>query len=44
MRKYQALEYSEIGEALECSAETARAHVYQALRRLRAWLRDEEGP
>ncbi|MCG8376195.1 MAG: RNA polymerase sigma factor [Chlorobiales bacterium] len=35
MRKYQELGYEEIGEALKCSPESARANVYQALRKLR---------
>jgi len=35
MRKYQELEYAEIAEALDCSEETARANVYQALKKLR---------
>ncbi len=36
MRKFEGLEYDEIGAALECSAESARAHVYQALKKLQA--------
>ena len=36
MRKYQAFEYIEIGTVLECSPATARAHVYQALKKLRS--------
>jgi RNA polymerase sigma-70 factor (ECF subfamily) len=35
LRKYQELNYAEIGLALECSPETARANVYQALKKLR---------
>lgn len=35
MRKYQELEYSEIAEILECSEDSARANVYQALKKLR---------
>ncbi len=35
MRKYQELDYGEIAEALKCSPESARANVYQALRKLR---------
>jgi RNA polymerase sigma-70 factor (ECF subfamily) len=38
LRKYSELDYEEIGEALECSPETARAHVYQGLKRLRERL------
>lgn len=36
MRKFAGLEYEEIGAALECSAVSARASVYQALKKLRA--------
>jgi len=35
MRKYQEMDYKDIGVALECSPATARAHVYQALKKLR---------
>ena len=35
MRKYQELEYSEIAEILECSEDSARANVYQAIKKLR---------
>ena len=35
MRKFAGLEYMEIGAALNCSAESARACVYQALKKLR---------
>jgi RNA polymerase sigma-70 factor, ECF subfamily len=35
MRKFAGLEYAEIGAALNCSAESARASVYQALKKLR---------
>jgi RNA polymerase sigma-70 factor (ECF subfamily) len=35
MRKYSELSYSAIAEALECSPESARANVYQGLKRLR---------
>jgi len=38
LRKYQGLSYAEIGAALDCSPESARANVYQALRRLRTEL------
>lgn len=40
-RKYQDLSYAEIAASLGCSEDTARAHVYQGLRRLRAQFRDE---
>jgi len=36
MRKYQGLPYGVIASALDCSPEAARAHVYQAMRKLRA--------
>lgn len=36
MRKFGGLEYEEIGVALDCSAESARASVYQALKKLKA--------
>jgi RNA polymerase sigma-70 factor (ECF subfamily) len=35
LRKYQELSYTEIGLALECSPDAARANVYQALKKLR---------
>ncbi len=35
MRKYQEMDYEEIGLALKCTPESARANVYQALRKLR---------
>jgi RNA polymerase sigma factor (sigma-70 family) len=35
MRKFAGLEYVEIATALNCSAESARASVYQALKKLR---------
>ncbi len=38
MRKYQEMDYEDIGAALECSPGTARAHVYQALKKLRVRL------
>jgi RNA polymerase sigma-70 factor (ECF subfamily) len=37
-RKIHGLEYGAIGESLGCSAETARAHVFQALRKIRQGL------
>jgi len=36
MRKFAGLEYAEIGAALNCSPQSARASVYQALRKLKA--------
>lgn len=41
MRKYQEMSYKEISQALNCSAESARANVYQGLRKLRKQLAEE---
>jgi RNA polymerase sigma-70 factor (ECF subfamily) len=41
-RQFQGLSYAEIAGALGCSEASARANVYQALKKLRAALRDEE--
>ena len=41
MRKYQEMGYKEISQALNCSAESARANVYQGLRKLRKQLAEE---
>lgn len=38
MRKVHGLDYDAIGESLACSAESARAHVFQALRKIRRGL------
>ena len=38
MRKYQELSYAEIAAALDCTEDSARANVYQALKKLRAQL------
>jgi RNA polymerase sigma factor (sigma-70 family) len=35
MRKLDGLSYGEIGASLKCSPESARAHVYQALKKLK---------
>ncbi|MGD9711668.1 MAG: RNA polymerase sigma factor [Thermomicrobiales bacterium] len=40
LRKYQDLDYRQIGEVLKCSDEAARANVYEALRKLRACFQD----
>lgn len=42
MRKYQELNYAEIGLALNCDQAAARANVYQALRKLRAQFAETE--
>ncbi|MHB8383086.1 MAG: sigma factor-like helix-turn-helix DNA-binding protein [Candidatus Binataceae bacterium] len=36
MRKFGGMEYAEIAAALECSPQSARASVYQALKKLKA--------
>jgi DNA-directed RNA polymerase specialized sigma24 family protein len=38
MRKMHELEYAAIGTSLRCSEESARAHVFQALRKVRKGL------
>jgi RNA polymerase sigma-70 factor (ECF subfamily) len=38
LRKYQELSYTEIASTLACSNESARANVYQALKKLRGEL------
>jgi RNA polymerase sigma-70 factor (ECF subfamily) len=38
MRKIHDLDYDAIGQSLDCSAESARAHVFQALRKIRRGL------
>jgi len=40
MRKIHQLDYEAIGASLDCSAESARAHVFQALRKIRRGLDD----
>lgn len=37
-RQFQGLSYEDIAEALGCSAESARANVYQAIKKLRSAL------
>ena len=44
LRKYQALSYPEISEILGCSQEAARANVYQAMKKLRAWYSEQTHP
>lgn len=41
LRHMQGLEYAEIAQALGCSEDSARANVYQAIRRLRRELKKE---
>lgn len=38
LRKLHDLDYDSIGRSLDCSAETARANVFQALRKIRTTL------
>jgi RNA polymerase sigma-70 factor (ECF subfamily) len=42
MRKVHELEYDVIAESLHCSADSARAHVFQALRKIRIRLNGHE--
>jgi RNA polymerase sigma factor (sigma-70 family) len=37
-RKIHGLDYEAIGQSLGCSAESARAHVFQAVRKIRQRL------
>jgi len=41
LKKYDGLGYTEVAAALGCRVETARAHVYQAMRKVRAALKGE---
>ena len=41
MRNFQGLDYLNIGAALDCSPEAARANVYQAIKKLRLQFRKE---
>ncbi len=43
LRHLQGLEYAEIAQTLDCSADSARANVYQGLQKLRAKLSNEQG-
>ena len=38
LRKLHELDYEVIGQSLDCSADTARAHVFQALKKIRTTL------
>lgn len=42
LRKIHELDYDAIGQSLDCSAESARAHVFQALRKIRQSLNGHE--
>jgi len=42
LRHVQGLEYAEIAKALDCSEDSARANVYQAVRRLRRELAETQ--
>jgi RNA polymerase sigma-70 factor, ECF subfamily len=44
MRYMHGVEYAEIAEILSCSEDSARANVYQALKRLRVVLAEEVSP
>ena len=38
LKKYEGLPYAEVAEVLGCSADNARAHVYQAMKKVRNGL------
>jgi RNA polymerase sigma-70 factor (ECF subfamily) len=42
LRKIHEFDYDVIGGSLQCSAESARAHVFQALKKVRQGLRDRD--
>jgi RNA polymerase sigma-70 factor (ECF subfamily) len=42
LRYFQELEYQDIGQILACSAESARANVYQGIKKLRSTLSVDE--
>ena len=42
LRKVHEFDYDVIGKSLQCSAESARAHVFQALKKVRRGLRDHD--
>ncbi|PYM96431.1 MAG: hypothetical protein DME04_02005 [Candidatus Rokuibacteriota bacterium] len=44
LRKMHDLDYETIGRSLDCSAESARAHVFQALRKIRVSLNGHQLP
>lgn len=44
LRKYEGGSYGEIAEVLGCSQQTARAHVYQAMSKVRRALAGSGGP
>ncbi|MEK7715498.1 MAG: sigma-70 family RNA polymerase sigma factor, partial [candidate division NC10 bacterium] len=44
MRKVHDLDYAAIARSLGCSAESARAHVFQALKKIRLSLNGHELP
>jgi RNA polymerase sigma-70 factor (ECF subfamily) len=44
MRKVHDLPYDDIAQSLDCSVDTARAHVFQAFRKIRHSLSDAQLP
>lgn len=44
MRKVHELPYEEIAKSLDCSVDSARAHVFQAFRKIRQRLDDDQLP
>jgi len=43
LKKYEGLPYSEVAEILACTEDNARAHVYQAMKKIRNGLRPTGG-
>jgi len=44
LRKMHDLDYEAVGRMLDCSPESARAHVFQAFRKIRQFLNGEDVP
>jgi RNA polymerase sigma-70 factor, ECF subfamily len=42
LKKYEGLSYAEVAGVLGCTEEGARAHVYQAMKKIRSGLRTKE--
>jgi RNA polymerase sigma-70 factor, ECF subfamily len=42
LKKYEGLAYADVASVLGCTEENARAHVYQAMKKVRAGLRSKE--
>ena len=40
LRHFEGLPFAEIGDIMDCTAETARSNEYQALQKLRSWMNE----